>query len=351
MAEIYETSPEADGLHASVLINALTGSMDAGHAAAIVARHLTGSLDTQRVMTFDVDELVDYRGNRPTMTFENWQWTDYDEPEIVLDLIRDDEGRPVLLLHGQEPDLRWGAFTDAVLAAVDRYGVERTISVHGVPMGVPHTRPTTVTAHASSPELITSQPNMLGTIQVPGSVSALIEYRLGEAGREAVGFSANVPHYLAQSEFPQAAAELVRQISRNGDLALPVGDLEAAASEAALEIARQVEASQEVLGVVRALENQYDAFMRGATQETRATLLAQPVELPTADEIGAALEAFLAEQDPDRSAGEREDRPGDSPELSSEPSPGTLGELPTLDAPDTGSDAGEGSTESPRATD
>ncbi|MEE6287662.1 PAC2 family protein [Georgenia sp. MJ173] len=296
--DLYETAPDADDVRAGVLINALTGTMDAGRAAALVARHLTSSLDTHRVMTFNVDELVDYRSHRPAMTFENWQWTDYDEPEIVIDLLRDDEGRPVLLLHGQEPDMRWGAFTDAVLAAVDRFGVDRTISVHGIPMGVPHTRPTTVSAHASSPDLIASQPDILGTIEVPGSVTGLVEYRLGLAGREAVGFSANVPHYLAQSEFPQAAAELVRQIARNGDLALPVGDLEAAASEAALEIGRQVAGSQEVLAVVQALENQYDAFMRGATQETRATLLAQPVELPTADELGATLEAFLAEQDP-----------------------------------------------------
>lgn len=298
MVELYETHPGAADVQAGVLVNALTGAMDAGHAAALVAKHLTGSLDTQRVMTFDIDELVDYRAHRPAMTFENWQWTDYDEPQIVLDLLRDDEGRAVLLLHGREPDLRWNAFTDAVLAAVDRFGVDRTISVHGIPMGVPHTRPTTVSAHATAPELISSQPDILGTIQVPGNVTGLIEYRLGLAGREAVGFAANVPHYLAQSEFPQAAAELVRQIARNGDLALPVGDLEAAASESAVEIGRQVDASQEVLAVVQALENQYDAFMRGTSEENRSTLLAQPVELPTADEIGATLEAFLAEQDP-----------------------------------------------------
>lgn len=309
MAELYETSPQAGEVRAGVLINALTGTMDAGHAAALVARHLTSSLETQRVMTFNPDELVDYRNQRPAMTFENWQWTDYEEPEIAIDLLRDDEGRPVLLLHGQEPDLRWQAFTDALLAAIDRFGVDRTLSVHGIPMGVPHTRPTTVNAHASSDELIPPQPDILGTVQIPGSVTGLLELRLGRAGREAVGFAANVPHYLAQSDFPQAAAELVRQVSRNADLSLPVGDLEAAASTAAAEIERQVAESQEVRAVVQALENQYDAFMRGATQETRATLLAQPVELPTADELGATLEAFLAEQDGAAGEGEQPDEP------------------------------------------
>ncbi|HLT84797.1 MAG TPA: PAC2 family protein [Phototrophicaceae bacterium] len=294
--ELYDVHPEAGDVRARVLVNALTGAMDAGHAAALVAEHLTETLETQRVLTFDVDQLVDYRNHRPPMTFESWRWTDYEEPYVVLDLLRDDEGTELLLLHGREPDLRWNGFVDAVIDAVERYGVQRTISIHGVPMGVPHTRPTTVTAHASEPGLIPTQPEIIGTIQVPGSVTGLIEYRLGQAGHQAVGFSANVPHYLAQSQFHQAAAELVRQTARSGELALPVGDLERAASEAAVEIERQVSASPEVMAVVRALEQQYDAFMRGVNQETKATLLAEPVDLPSAEEIGAAVEAFLADQ-------------------------------------------------------
>ena len=298
MVELFETHPDAGDVSARVLVNALTGAMDAGHAAALVSRHLTATLETQRVLTFHADELVDYRSHRPPMTFQNWQWTDYAEPFIALDRLRDDEGTELLLLHGVEPDLRWHAFVRTVIDIVERYGVERTISIHGVPMGVPHTRPTTVTSHASDPELIGPQPEIIGTVQVPGSVSGLIELRLGEAGHEAVGFSANVPHYLSQSEFHQAAAELVRQVARDGELALPVGDLEEAATESAAEIERQISASPEVTAVVRALEQQYDAFMKGAEQETKAALLAQPVELPSADEIGAAVEAFLQDVSP-----------------------------------------------------
>jgi len=308
VVDLYDVHPEAGDVHARVLVNALTGAMDAGHAAALVAHHLTETLETRRVLTFDADELVDYRAHRPPMTFESWRWTDYEEPYIALDLVRDDEGTELLLLHGREPDLRWNGFVDAVIAAVERYGVQRTISIHGVPMGVPHTRPTTVTAHATEHGLVDT-PEILGTVQVPGSVTGLIELRLGRAGHQAVGFSANVPHYLAQSQYHQAAAELVRQIARSGELALPVGDLERAASEAAVEIERQVSASPEVTAVVRALEQQYDAFMRGVSQEERTTLLAEPVDLPSAEEIGAAVEAFLADHtEPGESS---EDGPAD----------------------------------------
>ena len=55
----------------------------------------------------------------------------------------------------------------------------------------------------------------------------------------------------------------------------------------------QVSASPEVLGVVRELERQYDAYV-GAPGADR--LAGGAGTLPTADELGAELERFLAEQ-------------------------------------------------------
>ncbi|MPV37075.1 PAC2 family protein [Georgenia subflava] len=295
--DLYSRSPEAfDAVPVPVLVHALRGSLDAGHAGEVVARHLLDSLPAERIVTFDSDALVDYRSRRPAMTFEDWRFTDYDEPVIALDLLRDDEGTEMLLLHGPEPDLQWDRFTAAVVDLVEELGVQRTIGVHGIPMAVPHTRPTTVTSHATRTGLVDPQRHMMGRVQVPGNVAGLIELRLGRRGHDALGFAANVPHYLAQSEYPQAAAELIRQIAANTGLALPVGELEAAAAETALQIEAQVSASEEVGAVVHALEQQYDAYMEAAAQPSHTTLLAEPGELPTAEEIGAELEAFLAEQ-------------------------------------------------------
>ena len=235
--DLYTVSENAfDAAPVPVLVHALRGSLDAGHAGSLVARHLLDSLPAERVATFDPDELVDYRSRRPAMVFEDWRYTEYDEPVIALDLLRDDEGTPLLLLHGPEPDLRWDAFTEAVVDLVEQLGVQRTIGVHGIPMAVPHTRPVTVTAHATRDGLVDRPRHIMGTVQVPGNIAGLLELRLGRAGHDAIGFSANVPHYLAQAEYPQAAAELVRQIAGNTGLALPVGELEAAAAETLQQI-------------------------------------------------------------------------------------------------------------------
>src|SRR5699024_5157294 len=115
-----------------------------------------------------------------------------------------------------------------------------------------------LTVHAIRPVLIQVVWNHYFAVRVPASAAALLELRLGRRGRDAMGFAANVPHYLAQADYPQAAAELVRQVARAGELSLPVGDLEAAGARVRGEIDRQVGESEEVTAVVAALERQFD---------------------------------------------------------------------------------------------
>ncbi|WP_066582119.1 PAC2 family protein [Cellulomonas timonensis] len=279
-----------------VLVHALQGFVDAGAAGRKAAEHLTESLTTTRLATFDVDQLIDYRSRRPTMTFDSSAWTEYDAPSLAVDLVRDAEGAPFLLLHGSEPDVQWERFIAAVRQIVERFAVPLTVGLHGIPMGVPHTRPLTATAHATRPELVADHPSWFGTVQVPASASAVLEMRLGEWGHDAMGFAVHVPHYLAQSAFPQASKIALEHVERATGLDLRLGALAEAADETAAEIERQVGDSAEVAAVVHALEEQYDAFTRSAG---RPGLLAETSQLPTADELGAEFERFLAEHTED----------------------------------------------------
>jgi hypothetical protein len=160
-------------------------------------------------------------------------------------------------------------------------------------MGIPHTRPLSVTAHANRPELVADYTSWFGTVQVPADAGSLLEIRLGQSGHDAMGFAVHVPHYLAQSPYPQASITALEHVQRAAGLELDLGALTAAAEETRLEVERQVEESAEVGAVVHALEQQYDAFTRNIG---RPSLLAETSELPTADELGEEFERFLAEQ-------------------------------------------------------
>lgn len=280
-----------------VLIHALEGFSDAGHAIRLAAEHLRGTLDTELVASFAIDELLDYRSRRPLMTFKTDHFTSYEEPELNLYALHDGVGTPFLLLAGLEPDLRWERFITAVRLLAEQLGVRQVIGLGTIPMAVPHTRPVMLTAHANNKELIADHTPWVGEVQVPASVSNLLEFRMAQHGHEVVGYTVHVPHYLAQTAYPPAAEALLAEVARTGSLQLPLEKLSEAGAEVYGKINEQVEASEEVAQVVAGLERQYDAFV--AAQENRS-LLARDEELPSGDELGAEFERFLAQQTGDK---------------------------------------------------
>ena len=299
--KLYEIDTEvaarlAETNGAPVLVHAVRGFVDSGSVAAVVAEHLVSSSDPVRLATFEVDQLLDYRSRRPAMTFASNTWVGIEEPELVIDVVPDAEGTQYLVLHGLEPDTQWERFAAATMQIVEDFGVSLVVGVHGIPMAVPHTRELSATVHGTRPELVADFTSWFGTVQVPGSASSLLELRLGEAGHDAVGVAVHVPHYLSSSTYPAAAVTGLGYIERLTGLDLDTAGLAPAVLQAAEEVERQLSDSDEALEVVRALENQYDAFRRGAEADG---MLASGSPLPTAEELGDEFERFLAQQSKD----------------------------------------------------
>ena len=153
-SELYEIDENLPALDRPVLVHALSGFIDAGSAGQLVRDHLLGTLEHRVVARFDVDQLLDYRARRPPMVFVEDHWESYEDPTLALHVVYDAAGTPFLLLDGAEPDVQWERFITAVRQLVERLGVRLAVGLHGIPMGVPHTRPAGVTAHGTRAELI-----------------------------------------------------------------------------------------------------------------------------------------------------------------------------------------------------
>jgi predicted ATP-grasp superfamily ATP-dependent carboligase len=292
--DLYEVDSDASELDDVVLLWHFDGFIDAGAAGRLVAEHLLDKLDHKVIATFDVDRLIDYRSRRPVMTFARDHWEHYEQLELVVHLVHDATGTPFLLLTGPEPDHEWERFAAAVGSLAQRLGVRLAVGFHGIPLGVPHTRPLGITAHATRPEMVEGDRPLPNHLQVPGSVSALLEFRFGEAGRDAAGFAVHVPHYLAQAAYPAGAVRLLDAVRDLTGLSIPDDALREAARRTDAEIDRQVQASAEVTEVVQALEQQYDAAAEVDPQQ--GLLVVDPENMPTAEELGEQFERFLAEQ-------------------------------------------------------
>jgi len=291
---LYTLAPEPPELHSPVLVQALEGFVDAGGAGRLAREHLLATLDHEVVATFDVDQLHDYRARRPVMLFDEDHWESYDEPSLAVHHVRDEAGTSFLLLTGPEPDVQWERFVAAVVQIAERFDVRLTLGVDAIPMAVPHTRPTGLTAHGTRRDLVQGFEPWVHKVQVPASIGHLLEFRLGQAGRDAAGFAVHVPHYVAQMDYPAAAVEMLDALARAGDLTLPTASLATAAERTRTDIDGQVAQSSEVQSVVETLEQQYDSYV--AARERGDVLATRTEDLPSGDELGAELERFLAEQ-------------------------------------------------------
>jgi predicted ATP-grasp superfamily ATP-dependent carboligase len=295
-AELYEVT-EADGpADGTVLVVALDGFVDAGNAARLAVEAMREGRDGRTLARFDIDQLVDYRSRRPPLRFDTDHWASYASPDLDVVAFIDSADTEFLLLAGPEPDTQWERFSAAVGQIVERFGVRLVINLTAIPMAVPHTRPIGVTVHGTRRELTEGHEAWFTAADVPGSAVGLMELRLGEGGHDAMGFAVHVPHYLARAEYPQAARVLVDHIGMAAGLYLSTETLSSAAGRAEKEIGEQVAASEEVRQVVEALERQYDAVTAG-----RASGMSD--DLPSADELAAEVEKYLAGHDGDEPSG------------------------------------------------
>ncbi len=311
---VVDDVPELDVLEGGpVLLHCLEGFLDAGNAAALATQHLLAQSPGRVVASFDIDAFYDYRARRPPMTFSEDRYEGYETPRLVVRLNHDSLGTPYLLMHGPEPDTHWEAFAVAVRSVVEKLRVRLTVSLGAVPMAVPHTRPVMLTNHATASDLLVFENVWKGRIRVPASAQALLELRLGGWGHPAMGFVAHIPHYVAQFDYPAAAARMLEAVEVVTGLEWDLGPVEAAGRAKLVEIASQLEDSAEVQDVVSGLEQQYDAFHRADTGaaadrgDDGAVPLAEE-KLPSGEELGAEFERFLAGLD------RPNDRPNDSGE-------------------------------------
>lgn len=274
------------------LVAGLTGFADAGGAVSQFVTNLRDTLTSRPLATFDNDELLDYRARRPTIYFEQDHLTDYRPASLALHLAHDQIGQPFLLLSGYEPDFQWDRFTAAVLGLIDRFQAKSMTWVHAIPMPVPHTRPIGVTVSGNRADLIETFSVWKPHTQVLANALHLVEYRLQELEHPVTGFVLLIPHYLSDTEYPDSAFKALESVSSATGLIFSTTGLRDEGRDFVEKIDKQVVANQELARLVGTLEERYDSYMAG--NPLKSPLTDEDGELPTADEIAAELEIFLA---------------------------------------------------------
>jgi hypothetical protein len=158
--------------------------------------------------------------------------------------------------------------------------------------GLPASAPATATVSGSRDDLIAAHSVWRPHTQVPATAMHLVEFRMHQRGDDVVGFVLLVPHYLGDTEFPAAAIKALEVISLATGLIFPTDRLREESREFLAKIDEQKNSNEELSKLVMALEERYDKYME--ENSVRLSHLDDSGPLPSADEIAAELEKFLA---------------------------------------------------------
>ena len=269
-----EALPE--DLVAPVLVGAFDGWVDAAGASSAATEHLAAGGTV--VATFDDDTLFDYRSRRPTLDIIDGTLHKLIWPAITIHR-RSIDGRDVLVLHGPEPDFRWKELGGELSAFCLQAGVMQWISLGAIPAAVPHTRPVPVLATASREGLLNEHDTKgpPGLLRVPSAALSSVELPVTEAGVPAVGFYAQVPHYVG-GPYAAASVSLLRHLARHLGIEIPLAELEEEADAQRARLDAAVAADDDVRELLEQMEQNDDE------------------ELPSGDDLAAEIERFLRDQ-------------------------------------------------------
>jgi hypothetical protein len=112
---------------------------------------------------------------------------------------------------------------------------------------------------------------------VPAATVSVLEMAMAESGIPAVGYFAQVPHYVS-GPYPAASVELLMALGRHLDVVLPLG-----------ELAGEAQQLRTRLDTATALEESTREYVE------RLELLVDEQRLPSGDDLIGEIERFLRE--------------------------------------------------------
>jgi predicted ATP-grasp superfamily ATP-dependent carboligase len=264
-------------LRQPVLVAAFRGWNDAGGAASLAAGYLRSVTDAERCAVIDCDPFVDYQQTRPTVRLEDGEVRRLEWP--VTEVFAS-EPHNLLVVQGAEPNLRWRAFSDAVVGVARQLDTGVVVTLGALLADTPHTRPVPITATSSDPELVRKHDLGQSTYEGPTGIVGVLHDACTRAGMRSASLWAATPHYISAAPNPQAATALLERLHTLVGTPGPSRDLQAAASEYALRVASAIADDPDIAGYVEQLEEQVD------TQEDQ----------PSGEDLARDFERYLREQ-------------------------------------------------------
>ncbi|MGZ3583358.1 MAG: PAC2 family protein [Ktedonobacterales bacterium] len=303
---------EVPDLENALLIGAFAGWNDAASAATWAVKFLINQWEASQFAEIDPEIFYDFTETRPRVRITGGSVRRLTWPAnrfYVRKAERTEEGpqqRDLVLLLGEEPQLRWKTYAQEVLEVCQRCNVKDVALLGALVAEVPHTLPVRISGTASEQKVLRrmeraqiERANYEGTSGILTVVQDLVRRN----GMSTVSLWGTAPHYVSATPNLPVSEALLEKLSAHYSLDLRLQDLEKAARRFTARVTSLVAADPEVSAYVRELEQR---TIEEGSEGTLGTPLAGDAsgvhripmdgELPTAEQAIQDIEAWLRQQ-------------------------------------------------------
>lgn len=248
-------------LRKPVLLAAWEGWNDAGDAATYALRQLNLAWQGTRFAEIDPETFYDFTESRPTINLgpAGQRRLTWPENRFFAHRLPDQE-RDVVLLIGDEPQLRWRTYCDLILSVAHQVRASCLVTLGALLADVPHTREPTLTGFASNRRLLPQLEKLgvhLSAYEGPTGIVGAMHDAWRTTNLPAISLWGNVPHYISATPNPQVSLALLHRVGLLLGASLPTGPLENHAHIFARQVEDALKENPEALEYVRQLEEQY----------------------------------------------------------------------------------------------
>jgi proteasome assembly chaperone (PAC2) family protein len=262
--DVIRQISEFPKLEDTLLIGAFEGWNDAAEAASSAVSTIIEQREAKLIAEIDPEEFFVFSDTRPNVRFVDDSYRReivWPSNKIYAAPARNSFERPLLIIAGTEPDLKWRTFLDHLSTVVEQCNVTEVLMIGSMIAAVPHTRTVPLAGSSSDPTKLKMLREMgapPSRYQGPTGVVGVFSTRCQEAGISSASVWGVAPSYLAARPNWKVALRLLNTVKKLHDLDLDLNALSEKAFMFEQRVNLAVADDPQIESYVKNLERQYD---------------------------------------------------------------------------------------------
>lgn len=263
-------------LRAPVALVAFEGWNDASDSASGTAAYLIGQYDSEPFAIIDPETFINFEETRPAVVVEDGQTREITWPATKFFAAEmSDRDHDLVIVVGNEPQLRWKGFCEVVTGMLRELGVKQVVLLGAFLAQSPHTSPVPIMGTADSPQALAELGIQGANYEGPTGIVGVLGHILRQEGLDAMSFWAATPHYLGTNANPKAMLALLEIATKVLDISVDGTELATVAGDFESRVNAAMGASPDFSTYVTRLEEAVDESLGDISRADAAELISE----------------------------------------------------------------------------